>query len=198
MQLVLAYNSWIRILLFDKLKLCYSKNPPEIDEEAIEQLYPEPKERVIKLSEAKAQKIFEKYKGQDYLIVGSDSQNLRNGIAYGKPKTKEEAFEMIKAASNARDTQISGWCVMNAKTGQLWSGVEELYFDYLPISDAAVHRYLEEEETKEYAYKCSGGFHIGSSFYWRHCARIEGSHGMLHAIPLEKIIPILQENGFEV
>lgn len=198
MRLVLASNSWVRIQLFDKLKISYIKDPPEIDEEVLEQLYPEPNQRVVKLSEVKAQTILPKYKGQEYLIVGSDSQNLRNGNAYGKPKTKEEAFVMIKAASNGRDTQITGWCVINAKTGQQWSGAEVLHFDYLPISDSAVQRYLEDQETKDYAYKCSGGFHIGSAFYWRHCARIEGSHGMLHAIPLEKIIPILQENGFEV
>ncbi|MBI5072661.1 hypothetical protein HZA99_02490, partial [Candidatus Woesearchaeota archaeon] len=46
--------------------------------------------------------------------------------------------------------------------------------------------------------KCSGGFDIGSAFYLRHCAYVKGSHGMFHAIPMEKIIPILQENGFEI
>ncbi len=196
MKLVLASNSWIRTMLFDKLHIEYTKDPPGIDEEALEEIHQDPKERVTKLSEAKAQALVEKYKGQDVLIIGSDSQNLRNGVSYGKPKTKEEAFTMIKAASNARDTQISGWCVINAKTGQQWSGYEELHFDYLPISDAAIHQYLADPNT--FAYKCSGGFNIGSSFYLRHCARVEGSHGMFHAIPMEKIIPVLQENGFDM
>lgn len=196
MKLILASNSWIRTMLFDKLNIKYTKDPPKIDEEALEELYHEPRERVTKLSEAKAQALFQKYKGQDVLIIGSDSQNLRNGITYGKPKTKEEAFTMIKAASNTRDTQISGWCVINAKTGQQWSGYEELHFDYLPISDEAVHLYLTDPNNK--AYKCSGGFDIGSPFYLRHCARVEGSHGLFHAIPMEKIIPVLQENGFEI
>lgn len=196
MKLVLASNSWIRTMLFDKLHIEYTKDPPEIDEEALEEIHQDPKERVTKLSEAKAQALLEKYKGQDVLIVGSDSQNLRNGISYGKPKTKEEAFTMIKAASNTRDTQISGWCVINAKTGQQWSGYDELHFDYLPMKDEAIWQYVHDPTNK--AYKCSGGFDIGSSFYLRHCARVEGSHGMFHAIPMEKIIPILQDNGFEI
>lgn len=196
MKLVLASNSWIRTLLFDKLQIEYTKDPPEIDEEALEELFQDPKERVVKLSEAKAQALLPKYTGQDALIIGSDSQNLRRGISYGKPKTKEEAFTMIKAASNGRDTQISGWCVINAKTGQQWSGYDELHFDYLPMKDEAIWQYVHDPTNK--AYKCSGGFDIGSSFYLRHCARVEGSHGMFHAIPMEKIIPILQENGFEI
>lgn len=196
MKLVLASNSWIRTMLFDKLHIAYTKDPPEINEKALEEIHQDPKKRVTKLSEAKAQALVEKYNGQDVLIIGSDSQNLRNGISYGKPKTKEEAFTMIKAASNARDTQITGWCVINAKTRQQWSGYEELHFDYLPISDAAIHAYLADANNK--AYMCSGGFDIGSAFYLRHCARVEGSHGLFHAIPLEKIIPILQENGFDI
>ena len=196
MQLVLASNSWIRTLLFDKLQIHYIKDPPEIDEDRLEKIYSDPKERVQKLSELKAQAILPKYQGKEVLIVGSDSQNLRNGIIYGKPKTKEQAFQMIKAASNSRDIQISGWCVINAKSGQLWSGCEELNFDYLPISDEAIHQYLAGQNNK--AFLCSGGFDIGSAFYLRHCARVEGSHGNFYAIPLEKIIPILQENGFRI
>lgn len=196
MEIVLASNSWIRTMLFDKLQLKYIKDPPEIDEEAWEEKYQDPGERVQKLSEIKAQALLSKYEGKDILIIGSDSQNLRNGISYGKPKTKEEAFTMIKAASNTRDTQISGWCVINAKTRKMWSGVETLHFDYLPIGDAAIETYLADPNTL--AYKCSGGFNIGSAFYLRHCARVEGSHGMFYAIPMEKIIPILQENGFEI
>ncbi len=196
MKLVLASNSWIRTMLFDKLNIQYTKDPPEVDEEALEEIYQDPKERVVKLSEAKAQALLEKYKGQDVLIVGSDSQNLRQGISYGKPKTKEEAFTMIKAASNGRDTQISGWCVINAKTGQQWSGYDELHFDYLKMEDNAIWEYINNPINK--TFKCSGGFDIGSSFYLRHCGRVEGSHGMFHAIPMEKIIPILQENGFEI
>ena len=196
MELILASNSWIRTLLLDKIGISYIKDPPDIDEEAIEALYKDPKERVVKLSEIKAQKTAEKYNGRDFLIVGSDSQNLRNGISYGKPKTKEQAFQMIKSASNARDTQITGWCLINAKTGQQWSGYEELHFDYLEISDAAIEKYLANPNNK--AFLCSGGFDIGSPFYLRHCAWVEGSHGLFHAFPLEKIIPILQENGFEV
>ncbi len=196
MKLILASNSWIRTLLFDKLQIEYTKDPPEINEKALEELYQDPKERVVKLSQAKAHTLLQKYAGQDVLIIGSDSQNLRNGVSYGKPKTKEEAFTMIKAASNRRDTQISGWCVINAKTGQQWSGYDELHFDYLPMKDEAIWQYVHDPTNK--AYKCSGGFDIGSSFYLRHCARVEGSHGMFHAIPMEKIIPILQENGFEI
>ncbi len=198
MQLVLASNSWIRIMLFDKLKLQYIKDTPAIDEYDVEIQFNEPRERVVKLSEIKAMAILPKYKDKDFLIIGSDSQNLRKGVSYGKPKTKEEAFTMIKAASNARDTQITGWCVINAKTNQLWSGYEELHFDYLPISDEAIYMYLENPETETMAYKCSGGFHIGSAFYLRHCARVEGSHGLFHAIPIEKIIPILQMNRFKI
>lgn len=196
MQLILASNSWIRTLLLDKIGIRYSKDPPEIDEEAIEARYKDPKERVLQVSISKAKITAEKYKGREFLIVGSDSQNLRNGKIYGKPKTKEEAFAMIKAASNGRDTQITGWCLINAKTGQQWSGVEELHFDYLEISDVAIENYLNSPNSK--AFLCSGGFDIGSPFYLRHCARVEGSHGLFHAFPLEKIIPILQEQGFEI
>lgn len=196
MQLILASNSWIRTLLLDQVGIPYTKDVPKVDEDAIEQQYSEPKERVLKLAEIKARIIAKKYEGIDALILGCDSQNLRNGVSYGKPKTREEAFNMIKAASNSRDVQITAYCLINAKTGQQWSGCEELHFEYLAMSDAAINAYLDHAESK--AYVCSGGFHIGSTFYLRHCARVSGSNGMFYAIPLEKIIPILQENGMTV
>ena len=196
MKLILASNSWIRTRLFDTLGIEYTKDPPEIDEKTIKEKYHDVRERVVKLSEQKAYAVLPKYRERNFLIVGSDSQNLRNGVVYGKPKTKKEAFAMIKAASNARDIQISGWCVINAKSGQMWSGYEELHFDYLPISDKAILDYLNSPNN--HSLLCSGGFEIWSRFYFRHCSRVEGSHGNFHAIPMEKIIPLLQENGFEI
>jgi MAF protein len=196
MKLILASNSWIRKILLDKVGILYTIDAPEIDEEPINNSISDPHQRVLKLAELKAEVVAKKYANQDALILGSDSVNLRNGISYGKPKTREQAFEMIKAASNARDVQITAWCVINAKTNKKYSGVEELHFDYLEISDEAIHNYLNQPNTK--GYLCSGGFDIGSQFYLRHCARVYGSHGLFYAIPLEKIIPVLQENGFKV
>ena len=194
MQLILASNSWIRTLFLDKIGIKYTKDPPEVDERSIKAEITDPYKLVVKLSELKAKATAEKYKGKDFLIVGSDSQNMRNGVAYGKPKTKEQAFEMIKAASNTRDTQLTGYCVINAKTGQLWSGYTELHFDYLEMSDKAINDYINSSEK---VWKCSGGFDIGSSFYLKHCAKVEGSHGLFHAFPWEEIVPILKDNGFE-
>lgn len=196
MQLILASNSWIRKILLDKVGIQYTIDAPEIDEEPINNAIPDPHQRVLKLAELKAETIAKKYANQEALIIGSDSVNLRNGISYGKPKTREQAFEMIKAASNARDVQITAWCVINAKTNQKYSGVEELHFDYLEISDQAIHAYLNQQNHK--GYLCSGGFDIGSQFYLRHCARVHGSNGLFYALPLEKIIPILEENGFKI
>ena len=90
---------------------------------------------------------------------------------------------------------ISFVAFANAQTGQQWSGYEELYFYFLPMQDNAIWQYIEH--WKE-VFHCSGGLALNTPFYLRHCARVEGSHGNFHAIPLEKIIPLLQENGFEI
>jgi septum formation protein len=196
MQLILASNSWIRKQLFDKAEIPYICDPPEIDENKLKGIHSDPKKLVVKLAEQKAQTTAAKYLGQETLVIGSDSVNLRDGIVYGKPKTKEEAFTMIKAASSKRDTQLTAYCVINTKTGQQWSGFEELHFDYLPMKETAIHAYLDDQKCN--AYKCSGGFDIGSPFYLRHCARVEGSNGLFHAFPLERVIPILRKNGFDI
>jgi septum formation protein len=195
MKLILASNSWIRRKLLDSIGIQYTADPPNLDEDIIKQQHIDARELVTMLAIAKAKKVAEKYKGTDAIIIACDSVNMRDGITYGKPKSKGEAFAMIKAASNSRDTQVTGYCVINAKSEEIDSGVEELHMDFLPISDTAIHTYLVNEPK---AYKCSGGFHIGSALYLRHCARIEGSHGMFHAIPLEKIIPILQKHGLDM
>jgi septum formation protein len=196
MKLILASNSWIRKLLFDKIGIQYTCDPPEIDEDELKNTISDPQKLVVKLAELKAQTTATKYKGQDFLIIGSDSVNLRNDIAHGKPKTKEEAFHMIKAASEGHDKQVTGYCVINTKTGQQWTGFAELNFKFLPMSDASIKNYLADPTNK--ALLCSGGFEIDHPFFLRHCAHIEGSYGGYHALPLEKIIPILQENGFDI
>lgn len=196
MQLILASNSWIRKILLDKVGIQYTIDAPEIDEEPINRIITDPHQRVLKLAELKAETTAKKYTGKEVLVLSSDSVNLRNGIAYGKPKSREHAYEMIKAASNSRDVQVTAWCVVNAVSGKKWSGIEELHFDYLEISDEAINTYLAQPGTK--GYLCSGGFDIGSQFYLRHCARVYGSNGLFYALPLEKIIPVLQENGFRI
>jgi predicted house-cleaning NTP pyrophosphatase (Maf/HAM1 superfamily) len=60
----------------------------------------------------------------------------------------------------------------------------------------AIWDYLNSPDNRSLL--CSGGFEIWSGFYFRHCARVEGSHGNFHGIPMEKIIPLLQENGFQI
>ncbi len=192
MELVLASNSWIRMLFLDKIKIRYRQDPPKIDEEEIKSTISDPYKLVVKLSEAKAEKTAEKYNGKNFLIVGTDSVNLRKKIMYGKPKSKDEAFEMIKAASNDRDTQLTGYCVINAKTGQKWSGYAELHFNYMHMSDKAIKNYIENSEK---VWLCSGGFDIGSEFYLKHCINVNGSNGLFYAFPWEDIAPILKENG---
>ncbi|MFA6888928.1 MAG: Maf family protein [Candidatus Woesearchaeota archaeon] len=196
MQLILASNSWIRKILLDKVGIQYIIDVPDVDEEPINKTIADPHQRVLKLAELKAKAVAKKYANTDALILGSDSVNLRNGIVLGKPKSREHAIEMIKAASNGKDVQITGWCVVNAKTDKMWSGVEELHFEFLPMSDDAINTYLNDPDS--HAYLCSGGFSIGSQFYFRHCARVNGSNGLHYALPIEKIIPILQENGFKI
>ena len=115
-----------------------------------------PEEAVQQLAKIKGKAVFEKVKCEEKLIVSADTVVVMDKTVLGKPKSREDAYKMIKNLSGKVHKVITGICVINSQKICTDCEVTEVYFKNL--SDEEIISYLD---TGEYTDK-AGGYGIQS------------------------------------
>lgn len=138
----------------------------------------------------KAKAVFDKTFG-DRIVIGSDTLVTKNGKIYGKPKTKEEAFQMIKELKASTHQVITSLCVLKEENGKL-----EEYVDYdianvemKGITDEEIQAWIDTGEAmdKAGAYAIQGKFAI-------HINKIDGNYNSIMGLPISKLYDVIKEN----
>ena len=114
MRIILASTSPRRRELLEKLDIPFeimSKNTEEIFDDT-KSVY----EASEEVSYQKAKAVYDDIDG-DVIVIGSDTIVYHNNKVIGKPKTKEEAYEMIKEFSGDTHEVISSLCLLIRKNG---------------------------------------------------------------------------------
>lgn len=95
MPIILASKSKVRKQMLEKHGIDFQVRVSNADEEVSEELSLEEKYKAI--SSKKAYKVMEETKGQgDRIIVAADTEIVFDGVSYGKPKTIDDARNIIK------------------------------------------------------------------------------------------------------
>ena len=81
-------------------------------------------EQSKRIAYLKAKSVFDNTTG-DRIVIGSDTLVLKNGEHFGKPKSEQEAFEMISRLQNDVHEVITSLCVIIEKDGK-----QKEYTDY--------------------------------------------------------------------
>ena len=161
------------------------------DENTIKEEQPE--ELVKKLAISKAREVFERVQ-QNYrelIVIGGDTVVYFNGKILGKPKSEEDACNMLKELQNNVNYVYSGLAVITKKDGRV---IEKN--DY--TKTAVYIKKMTEKEIKEYvetkepldkagSYAIQG---IGGKFI----DKIEGSYNNVVGMDTEKLAKYLGEN----
>jgi MAF protein len=185
--LILASSSPFRRELLKKLQLDHSCISPDIDETPLEN--ESPKDLSLRLSVEKAKEIANQI--NEGLIIASDQVAEVDGIALGKPHTKENAVKQLMSMSGKTVTFHTGLCLMNAKSGNIQALIEPFYVTFRDLTEQQATSYVEKEDVL----KCAGSFKseaLGIALF----EKLEGEDpNSLIGLPLIKLTKMLEKEG---
>lgn len=181
-RIILASKSPRRKQLMDTLNIPYEIIVADIDEkiDTNNTLTSE----IEKLSFLKALKVFNENK--DALVIGADTIVVINNEVLGKPKTKEDAINMLHKLQGNKHYVITGVSIITDSKSESFHTVSEVYFN--PMSDLEIEEYVETKEPMDKAgsYAIQG---IGSKFI----NKINGDYYSIMGLPISEIYNRLKE-----
>lgn len=181
-KLILASGSPRRQQFFKDLELDF-----EIRLKEIEEVYPphlKREEITNYLAELKAS-AFEGGLQENEILVTSDTIVWHNNIALGKPKDKQDAFEILKSLSNATHEVVTSVCFKTNSKIDLIHEVTKVTFNEL--SDEAIHYYINNYKPFDKA----GAYGIQEWIGFIAVSKIEGSYANVMGLPVDKVYEYL-------
>jgi len=139
-NIILASSSPRRKQLLSQLGLEFSIISPSFDENKFS-LSTKP-ESVQKLSLYKAKSVCTKLT-ISALIIGADTVVIHEDKILGKPKSREEAFEMLKMLSGNTHHVITGIAVVDTDTGKEYTSYDITYVKFNKLSDTQINDYID-------------------------------------------------------
>ena len=111
------------------------------------------------LSFKKAYAVFKDHR--DAIVIGSDTMVVFNDMRLGKPKSKEDAYDMLKALSGNTHEVITAVSIISPFKSETFSNTSRVKF--YELSDKEIYDYIETNEPmdKAGAYAIQG---LGSKF----------------------------------
>ena len=149
MKIILASQSGVRKQILDKYKVDNEVIISNVDEDEIkESLLSEGADPLLiskNLAEIKSIKVSNKV--PDRLVLGADSVVSLNDKIINKPKTRKEAFSILKKLNNSIHYLISSVCI--SKNGSMiWNHSDSSELKMKDLSDDALAKYLNKIKTE--------------------------------------------------
>ena len=184
-KIILASKSKVRKEILEKNDITCDVHPSNVDEDVVkaslERQNASPEIVSKNLAELKSNKISSKF--PDSYVIGADSVIDFNGTLISKPKSREEAFEILKKLNGKKHQLISSVCI--SKNGaMIWHYTDASSLTMKQLNLDQIKSYLEKvQDEKLYAY---GVYQIeanGRSLF----AKIEGDEDTIMGLPVKKI-----------
>ena len=149
MKIILASQSGVRKQILDKYKVDNEVIISNVDEDEIkESLLSQGADPLLiskNLAEIKSIKVSNKV--PDRLVLGADSVVSLNDKIINKPKTRKEAFSILKKLNNSIHYLISSVCI--SKNGSMiWNHSDSSELKMKDLSDDALAKYLNKIKTE--------------------------------------------------
>ena len=149
MKIILASKSGVRKQILDKYKIDNEIMVSNVDEDEIkDSLLAEGADPLIiskNLAEIKSIKVSNKI--PDRLVLGADSVVSLDDELINKPKSREEAFSILKKLNNSIHYLISSVCI--SKNGAMvWNHTESSELKMKNLDDLSLSKYLDKIKTE--------------------------------------------------
>jgi len=185
MKIVLASKSGVRKEILRKNKIDCDVEPSNVDEDEVKisMINENATPTLISknLAELKANKVSNK--NPDKVVLGADSVIDLEGELISKPKSRQEAFEILKKLNGKRHQLISSVCI--SKNGSMiWNYTDSSSLTMKELNLDEIKSYLKKVDDKKlYAY---GVYQIeegGRDLF----SKIEGDEDTIMGLPVKKI-----------
>ena len=193
MGIILATASPYRRETFMFLGLEFEAEESHIDE-GFEPRPQNPKELVAVLAQMKADAVAGNHK--EGVVIGFDSVGFFKGKILEKPGSRQEAFQRLESLSGNNHSFYTGIHMINLSNKRVLSRVVKSDVAMREFSREEINRYLDQDPGfSTYALGYDPFGHYSSTFI----RRLEGSYNnVLRGIPLEVIVEMLSEIGFDI
>ena len=183
-HLILASGSPRRQQFFKDLDLDF-----EIRLKEIEEIYP-PELNAHEITDYLAQLKASAFEGElleNEILITSDTIVWHNNQALGKPKDKQNAFEILKSLSNATHEVITSVCFKTKEKTAVLHEITKVTFNTL--SDEAILYYIDNFEP----YDKAGAYGIQEWIGFVGVSKIEGSYANVMGMPTDKVYGYLSK-----
>ena len=149
MKIILASKSGVRKNILDKYKVDNEVIVSNVDEDEVkDSLIAEGASPMLiskNLAEIKSIKVSSK--NIDRIVLGADSVISFNEELINKPKSRDEAFQILKKLNNSKHYLISSVCI--SKNGaMIWNYSDTSELKMKNLTDQEISTYLNKIETK--------------------------------------------------
>ena len=149
MKIILASKSGVRKKILDDNSIKCEVIVSNVDEDEVKtSLLAEGADPLIiskNLAEIKSVKVSSKYPNE--LVLGADSVISLDNQLINKPKSREEAFKILKRLNNSKHFLISSVCI--SKNGSMiWNYSDKSELKMKDFSDKELSEYLDKIKTE--------------------------------------------------
>jgi septum formation protein len=145
---------------------------------------------VQRLADAKAELVAARAVGPA-IVIAADTVVLLEGQVLGKPRTTEEARQMLNRLAGHTHSVVTGVTLIRLPDAERRSFVETTHVHFSPLSPEELTRYLSTEEPFDKA-----GAYAIQGRAGRYIPRIEGCYFNVVGLPLARLAHSLSELGW--
>ncbi|SET43862.1 septum formation protein [Enterococcus malodoratus] len=182
MTVILASQSPRRQELLRWLITDFVVQPADIDEEVKDQYMPT--DYVTEMARQKAAAIADEY--PEDLVIASDTVVVLGEQILGKPKSREEAFGMLKSMSGGSHLVYTS--VVICQEEQVAEKLTSAKVTFYPLTEAEINRYLDSDDYKDKA--GAYGIQNGAGAF---VEKIEGDYYSIVGFPVGAVNQMLKD-----
>lgn len=183
-RIILASQSKQRLNLLRTLPLPIEVIPANINEQAIP--FTDQYDKAEKIALAKAQKVASNQ--PDAIIIAADTFCYLEGRILEKPKSLEEAKDMLRFQSGKKIEVLTGYAFLDTKLNLQKSGCEKVLVEMRPLSAAEIESYVANEPVLTWSAAFSPAYDSGMALI----KSIDGNlTAFSHGLPIDLLMNFL-------
>ena len=191
MKIILASKSGVRKQILDNFKIDCEVKVSNVDEDEVKSsLLAEGANPLLiskNLAEIKSVKVSNK--NPDRLVLGADSVISLNNELINKPKSRDEALEILKKLNNSIHYLISSVCI--SKNGaMIWNHTDSSELRMKNLTNQEISKYLKKIKTETLlAYGVYQVEANGLDLF----EYIKGDHNSIMGLPIKEILNYIDQ-----
>ena len=136
-----------------------------------------PEDAVVFLAARKAMAV---ERADDETVLGADTIVVLDNKILGKPKDREDAYNMLKNLSGRVHSVFTGVCII--ENGKSMTFSEETQVEFLPLTDKEIYEYIDTND----CYDKAGAYGI-QGYASKFVRRINGDYFNVVGLPISAI-----------